>query len=100
VTGIARQLLPGTKPRARDPRVDPIPGDVVVVQRRDHKRGTWVETARRVTFSSPWTEPVEDSEVRYQATPRPLGVDSRPCSLRAWRRWATDGRVVCLGGPS
>jgi hypothetical protein len=58
VTGIARQLLPGTKPRARDPRVDPIPGDVVVVQRRDHKRGTWVETARRVTFSSPWTEPV------------------------------------------
>ena len=63
----------------RDPRRDPRINDVVVVGRR----------ARLVLRA--WCG------VRYQATPRPLGVESRWCSLDAWKRWAKGGRVVCRG---
>jgi hypothetical protein len=85
-----RRVLAG-----RDPRVDPREGDVVVVQRRDHKRGTWVETARRVLW--PLSGKLGAIRVGYQATPRSRDGLATDCSLRAWRRWAKGGRVVCRG---
>lgn len=66
--------------RRRDPRTAPLPNDVVMVGCR-----------ARLVLASYY------NGVRYQATPRSLGVESRWCSLDAWRRWARRGRVVCRG---
>ena len=73
----------------RDPRVDPLAGDVVeqLAQPLIRRRGA----ARRVLST-------DLALVCVQATPRPMGTVSHWCSLKAWRRWAKGGRVVCRGG--
>lgn len=71
----------------RDPRVDPREGDVV----RSETGGI----ARRVI--QPHVGSIGWSEVCYQSTPRGVGIISRWCSMRAWRRWARGCDVVCRG---
>lgn len=75
----------------RDPRIDPVEGDVVT-QPTTRPGCGWSTRARRVLPHG-----FHETEVIYQATPRPLGIDTRWCSLRAWRRWAKGGQVVCRG---
>jgi hypothetical protein len=86
-----RRVLAG-----RDPRVDPREGDVVETPPDGGVRGSSRHyVARRVLWPSQLT--LGAQHVGYQATPRGPNGLATSCSLRAWRRWAARGRVVCRG---
>lgn len=106
-----RRLVAERLRRGRDPRRDPVPGDVVEVMlygwTRQDANGDcsdgWARSRRRVLAVPKRAKGLNTPHVVWVLDPtpeHPFGRANDTMQLRSWRRWAKDGRVIAIGGAS